>query len=71
MTIKKDIGVIIKFDDKEYSKEEMIFLYQRLFNFITEESNIKNIPQFLGKAVVESIFEKQKRAKEIRTFEIK
>lgn len=36
MKKKKDVGIIIKFDNKEYSKEETIFLYQRFFEILSE-----------------------------------
>lgn len=33
---QKDIGVIIEFDDKEYSYEEASFLWTRFFSVISE-----------------------------------
>ena len=33
MKRKKDIGIIIQFDNKEYSKEETIFFIKDLFQF--------------------------------------
>jgi len=56
MKKKKDIGVIIQFDDKEYSKEETIFLYQKFFNIIAEARDIK-IPKELLKTVIERILD--------------
>ncbi len=41
MKKKKDVGVIIDFDDKEYSKEETIYLYQRFFTILAETKDIK------------------------------
>jgi len=60
MTKKKDVGVIIKFDDKEYSKEEMEYLYQRFFNLLAEAKRIKNPPQFIGKCMVKALYELSK-----------
>ena len=56
MKKKKDIGVIIQFDDKEYSKEKTIFLYQNFFSILAETKNIK-IPKELLKTVIESFLE--------------
>ena len=56
MKKKKDIGVIIQFDNKEYSKEETIFLYQNFFSILAEARDIK-IPKELLKTVIESILE--------------
>lgn len=41
MTNKKEIQVIIKFDYKNYSKEETIFLYQRFFEILAEAKDMK------------------------------
>ncbi len=41
MKKKKDVGIIIKFDNKEYSKEETIFLYQRFFEIFAEAKGVK------------------------------
>ena len=54
--MKKDIGVIIQFDDKEYSKEKTIFLYQNFFSILAEAKNIK-IPKKLLKTVIEHILD--------------
>ncbi len=56
MKKKKDIGVIIQFDEKEYSKEETIFLYQKFFSILAEENNIK-IPKELLKTVIERVLD--------------
>ena len=56
---KKDIGVIIRFCDKEYSKEENIFLYQRLISILLEAKDIKidsKIIENTVKALVSKIF---------------
>lgn len=56
MTKKKDIGLIIQFDDKEYSKEETIFLYQRFFSILVEARDIK-ISKELLKTVIERVLD--------------
>ncbi len=56
MKRKKDIGVIIQFDNKEYSKEETIILYQNFFSILAEARDIK-ISKELLKTVIESILE--------------
>lgn len=42
MKKKKDVGVIIEFEDKEYSKEETIFLYQRFFTILADAKDMKD-----------------------------
>ena len=69
MKKKKDIGVIIQFDNKEYSKEETIFLYQRLISILLKAKDIKidsKIIENTAKELVSKIF---KTSKEVRTFE--
>ena len=69
MKRKKDIGIIIQFDDKEYSKEETIFLYQRFISILLEAKDIKidsKIIENTAKALVSKIF---KTSKEVRTSE--
>ena len=56
MKRKKDIGIIIQFDNKEYSKEETIILYQNFFSILAEARDIK-IPKEFLKTVIESILE--------------
>ncbi len=56
MKKKKDIGVIIQFDDKEYSREETVFLYQRFFNILAETNNMK-IPENILKVIIECILD--------------
>lgn len=56
MTKKKDIGLIIQFDDKEYSKEETIFLYKRFFSILVEARDIK-ISKELLKTVIERVLD--------------
>ena len=41
MKNKKDLGVIIQFDDKEYSKEEIEFFWGRFISILAEAKNIK------------------------------
>jgi len=67
MKIRKDVGLIIKFDDKEYSKEETAELYQGFFNFFAEAIGIK-LPETFGMALVEKL-EEEKSPKETRTSE--
>ncbi len=56
MKKKKDIGVIIQFDDKEYSREETVFLYQRFFNILAETNNMK-VPENILKVIIECILD--------------
>ena len=56
MKRKKDIGIIIQFDNKEYSKEETIILYQNFFSILAEARDIKIPKEFLN-TVIESILE--------------
>ncbi len=56
MKKKKDIGVIIQFDDKEYSREETVFLYQRFFNILAEANNMK-VPENILKVIIECILD--------------
>ena len=68
MRIKKDVGVIIKFDDKEYSKEETIFYYQRFFEILAEVQGVK-ILKNTGKIIYEGIIEENDTHKETRASE--
>ena len=56
MKKKKDVGIIIKFDNKEYSKEETIILYKRFIEIFAEAKNVK-IPKNLIKVFAECIIE--------------
>ena len=47
MTKKKDVGLIIQFDDKEYSKEETEFLWEKFFLLLAEIQNIKIDPKIV------------------------
>ena len=67
MKNKKDFGVIIKFDDKEYSEEEIEFLWERFISILAEAKNIEidtKITQKLVKTIVLEVF---KTTKETRT----
>ena len=59
MKNKKDFGVIIKFDDKEYSEEEIEFLWERFISILAEAKNIEfdtKITQKLVKTIVLEAF---------------
>ena len=66
MKNKKDLGVIIQFDDKEYSKEEIEFLWERFIFILAEAQNIDFDPkkQRLINTIVSTTF---KFFKEIKT----
>ena len=49
MKIRKDVNVIITFDDKEYSEEETAILYQQFFESLAKIKGVK-IPEYTGKA---------------------
>ena len=59
MKKKKDVGVIINFDEKIYSKEEAIFLYQRFYEILAEAKNMK-IPKNFGKILYDCILKDNK-----------
>ena len=59
MKKKKDIKVIINFDNKDYSKEETIFLYQRFFEILAEAKNMK-APKNLRKILCDCILNDNK-----------
>ena len=77
MKIRKDVNVIITFDDKEYSEEETAILYQQFFEslaklyqqFFESLAKIKGvkIPEYAGKALAKALRAKEKISKEIRT----
>ncbi len=60
MTNKKDVGLIIKFDDKEYSYEEAIFLYKRFFEILSGKMNLKIPENIIKEAFPPSFFNKDK-----------
>ena len=59
MTKKKNLKVFINFDEKNYSKEETIFLYQRFYEILAEAKNIK-VPKNLGNTLYKCFLEKNK-----------
>ena len=66
MKRKKDIGLIIKFDDKEYSEEETVLLYKNFFTLLAEGNNAKIEPKFLEKvirAIVSDLFKTPKKTR--------
>lgn len=67
MTKKKDVGLIIQFDDKEYSKEETEFLWERFFLLLAEIQNIKIDPEIVKNTTKTIVSEVFKTPKEIRT----
>lgn len=54
MKRKKEIGLIIKFDDVEYFDEETAILYQQFFELLASIKKV-SIPKNFGKALVELI----------------
>ena len=67
MKNKKDFWVIIQFDDKEYSEEEIEFLWERFISILAEAKNIEidtKTTQNLTKTIVLEVF---KTTKETRT----
>lgn len=70
MKIRKDVGLIIKFDDVEYSKDECASLYQQLFELLCEVAKYKYCPKNIGKVLANTVFERKKQtSREIRTSE--
>ncbi len=69
MKRKKDIGLIIKFDDKEYSEEETVLLYKNLFTLLAEGNNVKIDKKLLEKVVRAIVSDLFKTPKETRTSE--
>ena len=66
MKIRKDVNVIITFDDKEYSEEETAILYQQFFESLAKIKGVK-IPEYAGKALAKALRVKEKTSKETRT----
>ena len=67
MKRKKEIGIKIQFDDKEYSEEEIEFLWERFISILAEAKNIEidtKTTQNLAKTIVLEAF---KTTKETRT----
>ena len=67
MKNKKDLGVIIQFDEKEYSKEEIEFLWERFIFILAEAQNIDFDPKITQNLIKKIVSEVSKGAKEIRT----
>ena len=68
MKIRKDVNVIITFDDKEYSEEETAMLYQQFFECLAKIKGVK-IPEYTGKALAKALRAKSKTSEETRTSE--
>ena len=67
MKRKKEIGIKIQFDDKEYSEEEIEFLWERFISILAEAKNIEidtKTTQNLAKTIISEVF---KPTKETRT----
>ena len=63
---KKDFWVIIQFDDKEYSEEEIEFLWERFIFILAEAKNIEidtKITQNLAKTIVSEAFNTTKETR--------
>lgn len=68
MTKNKDVGLIIQFDDKEYTKEETEFLWERFFLLLAEIINPKIDPEIVKNTTKTIVSEAFKTPKEIRTY---
>ena len=67
MKRKKEIGIKIQFDDKEYSKEEIEFLWERFIFILAEAQNIDFDPKITRNLIKTMISEIFKGTKETRT----
>ena len=68
MKRKKEIGIKIQFDDKEYSEEEIEFLWERFISILAEAKNIEidtKITQNLTKTIVLEVFKTTKATRTI------
>ena len=66
MKRKKEIGIKIQFDDKEYSEEEIEFLWERFISILAEAKNIEidtKITQNLAKTIVLEVFKTTKKTR--------
>lgn len=61
MRRKKEIGLKIQFDEKEYSEEEMIFLYKHFFAFLFIANNEEINWEILEKMSKAFVIEIRKR----------
>ena len=68
MKIRKDVNVIITFDDKEYSEEETAILYQQFFESLAKIKGVK-ISEHAGKAFAKALRAREKISKETRISE--
>lgn len=66
MKIRRDVSVLITFDDKAYSEEETAILYQQFFESLAKIKGVK-IPEYTGKALAKALRAKEKTSKETRT----
>ena len=69
MKHRKDVNVIITFDDKEYSEEETAILYQQFFESLAKIKGVK-IPEYAGKALAKALRGEEKTSKETQTSKI-
>lgn len=67
MKNKKDLGIIIQFDDKEYFKEEIEFLWERFIFILAEAQNIDFDPKITRSLIKTMVSEAFKGTKETRT----
>lgn len=66
MKRKKEIGIKIQFDDKEYSEEEIEFLWERFISILAEAKNIEidtKTTQNLAKTIVLEAFKTTKKTR--------
>lgn len=63
MKIRRDVSVLITFDDKAYSEEETAILYQQFFESLAKIKGVK-IPEYTGKALAKALRVKEKTSKE-------
>ena len=66
MKRKKEIGIKIQFDDKEYSEEEIEFLWERFISILAEAKNIEidtKITQNVAKTIVLEVFKTTKKTR--------
>ena len=64
---KKDLGVIIQFDNKEYPEKEIEFLWERFIFILAEAQNIDFDPKITRNLIKTMVSEAFKDTKETRT----
>ena len=69
MKIRKDVNVIITFDDKEYSEEETAILYQQFFESLAKIKGVK-IPEYAGKALAKALRVKKRHLKRLELLKL-